>query len=172
MISWKNKVSLDQMRSMDIYQSVDQPKVVYHMTPRKNLEKILQDGFIDTMTDYVCFFFPELKYIPLYIELTGADKGRQYHDFDGKIHTAPPLIHEETVVLKLTPRYIEPMHWYKEVVKATDDQILADDKEKARARIQQFNDCRVCHYGKFKFKRDVEVIELVDLDKMAFGDMD
>lgn len=88
MISWKNKVSLDQMRSMDIYQSVDQPKVVYHMTPRKNLEKILQDGFIDTMTDYVCFFFPELKYIPLYIELTGADKGRQYHDFDGKIHTA------------------------------------------------------------------------------------
>lgn len=170
MVTRKIKISLDQMRRMDIFKPIDQPQIVYHMTPRKNLEKILQDGFIDTMTDYVCFFFPELKCIPLYIELSGADKGRQYHDSDGKIHIAPPLIHEETVVLKLIPRYIEPMHWYKEVVKATDDQILADDKQKARARIQQFNDCRVCHYGNLKFKRDVEVIELVDIDKMTFDD--
>ena len=226
MVTRKIKISLDQMRRMDIYQPIDQPQIVYHMTPRKNLEKILQDGFIDTMTDYVCFFFPELKYIPFYIELSGADKGRQYYDFDGKIHTAPPLIHEETVVLKLIPRYIEPMHWYQEIVKATNEKILAraclknvktpnqriffrcaalkileirqdsceflpcpakkslavghsaiyqtspNDKKAARAKIQQFNDCRVCHYGNLKFKRDVDVIELVDIDKMTFDDMD
>ena len=174
MKSWKKRVSLELMRSMDIWQPVDQPKVVYHMTNRANVEKILQDGYIDTMTDYVCFFFPDLKSIPLYIELSCADEGRKYYDFDGKIHTAPPLIHEETVVLKLIPRYIEPMYWYKEVMSVKDHQITsdgelsADDIKKAREKIKQFDDCRICHYGNFKFKRDVEILELVDIDKMTF----
>lgn len=68
MKSLKHKISLDQMRRMDIYQQVEQPEVVYHMTNQANLEKILQDGYIDSMTDYVCFFFPKLNCIPLYIK--------------------------------------------------------------------------------------------------------
>lgn len=170
MSGWKHKISLDEMRQMDIFQSIEQPKVVYHMTDRKNLDKILRDGYIDTATDFICFFFPDLKSIPIYIRISRADIGRKYYGYDGLIHTAPPLIHEETVVLKLTPRYPEPMRWFKEVISGEDDSVPEKDKEKARAVIQQFNDCRVCHYGNLKFKRDVEVIELTDIDKMTFED--
>ena len=114
------------------------------------------------------FFCLDLKGLLTYIKLTNADEGRKYYDFDGKIHVAPPLNHAETVVLKLTPRYSEPMHWFKEILKIkTDDQILSDDKAEAQRRIQMMNDCRVCHYGNFKFKKDFEILELTDIDNMG-----
>ena len=162
------KVTLEQMQRMDIYQRTSQPEVVYHMTSRENLETIRNNGYIHTGNDYVCFFCLDLKGLLTYIKLTNADEGRKYYDFDGKIHVAPPLNHAETVVLKLTPRYSEPMHWFKEILKIkTDDQILSDDKAEAQRRIQMMNDCRVCHYGNFKFKKDFEILELTDIDNMG-----
>lgn len=160
----KFNVTLAQMRSMDIFTQVSQPITIFHMTNRRNLNSIRNDGEINTGYDYVCWFFPDIESIPLYIELTGADRGRKYYDFDGMIHTAPPLIHEETVVLRLTPRYKEPWAWFIE--NAKPELAFADyrGEEEARKKIEQFNNARICHYGNLRFKKhELSVMNLNEI---------
>lgn len=159
----KYKITLQQMQTMGIYKRVEQPGTVYHMTPRKNLEAILQDGKIKTMGDYVTWFFPSIEAALLYCDISNAYKGRKYWDFDGRIHTAPPLIPAETAILKLHPRYSEPLLWYKETIsdRITEDNIAqygGGNIEEAKAKWRAFDDCRICHYGDMKFKSDYEII--------------
>lgn len=160
------KVSLLEVRKMGIFEEIPPPPVVYHMTDRKNLEAILRDGKIKPIArpgqspDYMTFFFPSLEEIPVYIQLTGADKGREYYDFDGRLHTAAPLNHEETVVLELTPRGRQEMEWYKEIMGRNEKD------EATRALCQYMNDARVCHYGAMPFEKSPKIMELSEVDKM------
>lgn len=166
------KVTLAQVRRMGIYEEIAQPEKVYHMTDRKNLENIIKDGKIKSKADYMTFFFPSIEDIPIYIELTGADTGRQYWDFDGKIHTAPPLNHAETVVLKLAPRGRQKMEWYRETINKTNTPFPNEPatKETARKLWEYMNNARICHYGSMPFEKNPEIIELSEIDKMPESD--
>lgn len=135
---------------------ISQPEKVYHMTARGNLESILKDGKI--LADWAgeCFFFKDLKDIPIYINLTGALKGRQYYDqIKGvlTVRTDPPLIISDTVILCLTPRY-KDNNWYKEI---TNPERYNKSQEDI---VNEFDNCRVMYHGDMKFKSSPEIIEL------------
>ena len=168
----KYNVSLREMQAMGLFQRVEQPEAVYHMTDKKNLDSILRAGKIKTMGDYITWFFPSIDDAFIYADLSHAYTGRKYWDFDGRLHTAPPLVPAETVILKLCPRYSEPLLWYKE---ANAEKITAEtlprygggrDLETARDYWTRFDNCRICHYGDMKFRAQaVEVYEFADLQK-------
>ena len=153
------KIKLAEFRKLDIYKSTEQPLIVYHMTPRENLGAIVDSGKIKTGKDFVCWLFTDLEKIPMYIDITGATHGRQYYDFDGKIHTAPPLIPAEQIIFKLQPRRPEPLAWYKE---NTADKATDNDQRKL---LTLFDDCRIAHFDDFAFKSDFEILELTDILK-------
>lgn len=163
------KITLQQVRRMGLFEEIEQPKIVYHMTDRKNIPSILKDGKIKSVrengaqADFMTFFFPSLEEIPVYIELTGADTGRKYYDFDGHIHTAPPLNHAETVILKLEPRGRQPLEWYKETI---NDSNRTFPNDTARQLWEYMNNSRICHYGAMRFKDNPEIIELATVDAM------
>jgi len=166
----KVKMPLSHLQANPLYKRIEQPAVVYHMTPRKNLDSILSDGKIKTGTDFVCFFFPAVEEIPVYIKVTGALHGRQYWDFDGRIKTAPPLIPEEQVVLKLLPRYSEPLYWYQEdtlemlLQQARQENWTQERIEKSVQNQKAFDKARVLHYGDMKFKQNnIQVLELSEI---------
>lgn len=168
------KVSLAQMQIMGIWERAEQPKTVYHMTPRANLESIKKDGKILTGHDYICWFFEDLAQIPRYLKTTDALTGRKHYDYDGKLHTAAPIIPEETIVLKLTPRYSEPLYWYREAIPMKEGEAINEDTgkpltgaefEKAKKFWQEFNAMRIAHYDPLKFKQDFEVLDLTQVLK-------
>ncbi len=43
------RMSLLEMRKMDIFEEINQPKVVYHMTSRSNASLILETGKVKDM---------------------------------------------------------------------------------------------------------------------------
>lgn len=169
----KVNMSLEQMLSMGIWERVPQPDTVFHMTHRDNLDSILKDGKITTGHDYICWFFTSLENMNTYITISNALEGRKYYDYDGKLHTAPPIVPSETVVLKMKPRYSEPLYWYREINtnNINDEQLIDEDgtpltgkkREKALATLHQFDIARVVHYGAMKFKQPPEVLELMDV---------
>ncbi len=162
----KLKVSLQQVRKMDIFKEIEQPGVVYHMTDRKNLESILEDRKIRSFNDYLTFFFTNEEQAPLYIELSGALNGRHYYGTDGMLKTAPPLIVEDTVVLKLVPKKKEKLEWYREVIDGTKSGYETVMTPDIQPLWDEFNNCRVAHYGDFQFDMEkVEIIELSDVYK-------
>ena len=162
------KVSLQQMRNMPIFEEMEQPEYVYHMTSRKNAEKILADKRIRVFDDFLCFFFDDPKWIPIYIYLYNVDKGRMTRGFDGRVHRMPPLDHEDTVVLKLRPRRKESLVWYRE----TADNILTKEDKSSGLTLDQYEHiiylmykCRLCHYDNLVFRDDdIEVIPLMEID--------
>ena len=177
------KVPLSELQRDPLFVRIEQPAIVYHMTPRKNLDSILNDGKIKVFDDFICYFFPALEEIPVYVKLTGALHGRQYIGFDGKSHTAPPLIPAEQIVLKLVPRYSEPLYWYRE---NTLDRVMmqAERENWTEERLQEvikrqtaFDLARVLHYGDMKFRQQqVEILELSDyipanLEEMEFSEV-
>lgn len=103
------KVSLMEMRRMGIFEEIEQPEYVYHMTSREKAKQILADGKVKVFGDYICFFFDDPKWIPLYIYVFGYDHGHEYMGLDGRPKKDPPLVHEDTVVLKLKSRRKEPL---------------------------------------------------------------
>ena len=163
----KFNMSLQQMLSLGIWERVEQPSTVYHMTDRKNLDSILTSRKIISDHDYITWFFTSTDNMLLFAELSNAYVGRKYWDYDGKLHTAPPLIPADTVVLKLHPRYSEPLYWYREKNKITEENMWEHgggrDLEDTRERWEKFDNCRICHYGALKFKDDYELIEYADL---------
>ena len=165
-------ISLDFFASMDIMHRIEQPKTIYHMTSRENAKSILNDGFIHTGDDVCCWFFTDLKDIPLYLAITHSEsKGRRSWDYDGRLHTAKPLDRNETVVLKLKPRYSEPEKWFIELVKVdSEDEIIGTTIDQANKLMEVFNR-RLVHYGKMKFNthpENIEIIELADVFNMRF----
>lgn len=169
------KITLQELRRMGIFEEIDTPQVVYHMTNRENLDSILRDGKIRSVrgpgekADFVTYFFPAVEEIPVYIELTGANTGRQYYDFDGRLRIAPPLVHEETIVLKLRPQGRQDMEWYKEKpAKGVNNSSLSNDSVE---KLQEYmSAARVCHYGPMRFQKDPEIIELIEIDKLPASD--
>lgn len=168
-----SKLTLEQMLSLGIFKRIDQPPTVYHMTPRTNLDKIIMDGKIRTCTDYVCWFSTSIDKLLTYIELSNALTGRKHGDFDGKEHTAPAINPQDMVVLKLKPRFKEPLYWYAEFTPHleerafidgdTNQPIPAEKRQECIDLRRKFDDSRICHYGDMKFKRDFEVIELAEI---------
>lgn len=157
------KISLSQVRKMDLFQEIKTPGIVYHMTDKKNIDSIISSGKINSKYDFMNYFFPDLESIPIYIQVTGADHGRKYFDFDGMLHTAPPLNHEKTVVLKLKPRGRQDLEWYKEVLPEKKRSQLTEDGIKLS---EYMNNSRICHYGAMPFEKDIEIIELTEIDAM------
>lgn len=166
------KISLKQMQSFGIWDKVEQPRTVYHMTDRSNLESITKDGAIKTGHDYVCWFFPDINSMFTFFDVTGAlVHGRDYFDYDGKTHHAPPLDPAQTIVLKLTPRYPEPQLWYKQrpkheqapIIGAAGIPLTGAEREIVFDKQRKFENCRICHYGAMKFKRSFEVLELSEI---------
>lgn len=153
------KIELRDFRKISIYEDAEQPPLIYHMTARDNLEPIINSGKIKTGTDFVCWFFTDLKEIATYIDLTGAIRGRKYYDFDGEIHTAPPLIPEDTIVLKMKPQRNEPLTWYREntAAGATNDE--------SKKLLLLFDNCRIAHFDDFTFNTNYEILELTDILK-------
>ena len=168
----KLKVDLLQMRKMDIFEEIDQPEVVYHMTDRENLESIMESRKIKSFNDYLTFFFTNEEQAPLYIELSGALTGRHYYGTDGIPKTAPPLIVEDTVVLKLVPKKKEKLEWYREVIDGTKSGYETVMTPDIQPLWDEFNNCKVVHYGDFQFDVEkVEIIELADIYKNLSDDM-
>lgn len=167
----KVSISLRQMQALGIWERAERPQTVYHMTPRKNLESIIKDGKILTGHDYICWFFEDLAQIPRYIKRTDALKGRTYRDYDGRYHTAPPLVPADTVVLKLTPRYSEPLYWYREAIPMKEGEAVDENGEPLTGEAFQgaveawkdFNNMRIAHYDPLKFKQNYEVLELEEI---------
>lgn len=169
------KVTLEEMLSLGIWRKVDQPRTVYHMTDRSNLDSIKADGAIKTGHDYICWFFESIENMFTYFDATGAlIHGRDYYDYDGKAHHSPPIDPAQTIVLKLTPRYPEPLAWYKEFSPDLDkhpflnengEAVSDAEREKLIAMQRAFEDSRIAHYKAMKFKRDFEVLELLDILK-------
>lgn len=167
------KISLDEMLSLGIWRRVDQPATVYHLTDRANLDSIIADGMIKTGHDYICWFFESIENMWVYLDATGALlHGRDYNDYDGKVHHVEPLDPAQTVLLKLSPRYPEPMAWYKEFTPdidrrqfvTQDGKPIADEKaEELREKQRAFDNSRIAHYRPMKFKRAFEVIEMSTL---------
>ena len=169
------KITLDEMLSLGIWRRADQPATVYHLTDRANLDSIIADGMIKTGHDYICWFFESIENMWVYLDATGALlHGRDYNDYDGKVHHAEPLDPAQTVLLKLSPRYPEPMAWYKEFskwvdrglpIKVTNGTIITDgpDYEELREKQRAFDNSRIAHYRPMKFKKSFEVIALSDL---------
>lgn len=159
------KVSLQQLRKMDIFEEIEQPDCVYHMTDKENLEDILADGKIKSFQDYLTYFFPDSKFVPIYIALSGALIGRQYYSTDGRIITAAPLNIENTVVLRLVPKRKEKLEWYREVVDSSKKG-YSGMPQFADPLWKKFNECRIAHYGDFQFRTDeVTVMELKEIYK-------
>jgi len=160
----KLRMDLRQVRKLDILEEIEQPPVVYHMTEKENLESILESGKIKSFNDFLTFFFTDAEQAPLYIELTGAMRGRLYYSTDGIPKTAPPLIVKDMVVLKLIPKRKEKLEWFREVIdetKAGYESVMTED---IKPIWDAFNNCRVCHYSDFQFDREqVEIIELADI---------
>lgn len=98
----------------------------------------------------------------MYIQLSNALQGRRYYGTDGKIIIAPPLDIEHTVVLKLFPRRMEKLEWYREVIDSKEwgNENLSTIMNKTQ---KLFDECRICHYGDFSFKEDIEAIRLSDI---------
>lgn len=146
-----------------MFEEIEQPEVVYHMTGEENLNDILDDGKIKSFNDYATYFFPDTKFIPMYIQLSGALTGRSYYGTDGVILKAPPLDIDSTVVLKLIPRRTEKLEWCKEVI-PTQNAKYEHTPEDVKVIWSLFNQCRIVHYGNFQFRADsVEVIKLRDI---------
>ena len=163
------RVTLQEMRRMELFEEIDPPEIVYHMTNRKNIDHILHDGKIkaghDGNTDFVTWFFPALEEIPVYIELTWANTGRKYYDFDVRIHEEPPLNHAGTVVLKLRPRGRQDMEWYRELP-AKGRNMSSLSKDKLERLLTYFSAARICHYEAMVFESNPEIIELTEVDKL------
>ena len=165
------KVSLMEMRRMGIFEEIEQPEYVYHMTSREKAKQILADGKVKVFGDYICFFFDDPKWIPLYIYVFGYDHGHEYIGLDGRPKKNPPLVHEDTVVLKLKPRRKEPLVWYREVAKS----LYTKDTEKEMGEgmtLERYEAmayfmyrCRLCHYDNLAFRNDdIEVLELTEIE--------
>ena len=160
----KLKASLLQVRKMETLEEIEQPPVVYHMTEKENLESILETGKIKSFNDYLTFFFTDAEQAPLYIQLTGAKRGRPYYNTDGLLKTAPPLVVEDMVVLKLIPRKKEKLEWFREVINEPKSHYESVMTEDVKSLMDAFNNCKVCHYGDLQFEREqVEIIELTDV---------
>ena len=160
----KSKLSLAQVRKMDIFEEVESPVIVYHMTSRSNAFSIAQDRKVKCFGDYVTWFFTDLRQIPIYIYITGADEGRTYWDTDGRKRKAPPLNHEDTVILKISCRK-EPLVWFKEIIDSGKKGY--QNMSETQNRIWDYmNNARICHYGDLRFSAVLETIELTELDKM------
>ena len=158
------KTTLQEVRKLGIFQEIEPPKIVYHMTDRKNMESILKEGKINSRHDFMNYFFPSLEEVPVYIELTGADHGRQYYDFDGRD------THSGTVKPSLKPLFSnlsqagnQRMEWY---IEKPAEGIIYGDKEAAQKKIEYFSKSRVCHYGPMRFKKNPQVIELTEIDRL------
>ena len=158
------KVSLAQMRKMDIFEEIKSPKIVYHMTSRKNAQSIINDRKVRCFDDFVTWFFTDSQHVPIYIYITGADTGREHYDTKGRPAIEPPLDHADTVVLKLLCRN-EPLMWYREVINSSKE--YCDEMTDLQDQMWSYmNNIRVCHYGDFRFRKVLEVIELTEIDKM------
>ncbi len=157
--------TLQQMIQTGLYEEVAQPKYVYHYTNKANVEKIIRDGYIDTMTDYVCWFFPEPENILEYLYLSNAYKGRKYYDFDGIVHQAPPFIPSEHALFKLYPLHEEPGLWYKEntVKKYKPVDFTEEELKEWIERNTAFDNCRICHYGNMAFTKEFEVYDMAQV---------
>ena len=163
--TWKSRMSLQTVRSMDVFQEIPQPPIVYHMTERKNVDSIIKDGKIRTFEDYLCYFFPDLDSVSVYIDVTGALHGRQSYGFDGMVHTLPPLSIDDTVILKIKPRRKEPLQWFREIHTESD---MKKQPEEAQKVVAAFDNSRICHYDDMAFRTypvDIELIELRDVYK-------
>jgi hypothetical protein len=162
------KISLAMMRRMDIFEEIECPKIVYHMTSRKNAKSIINDRKVKCFDDYVTWFFTDPHQVPVYIYLTDADHGRRHYDTNGWPVTEPPLDHSDTVILKLSCRN-EPLAWYREVINSSKngfrDMTALQDQFWA-----YMNDIRICHYGTLRFAKVLDVIELTDIDKLPQPD--
>lgn len=158
------KVTLEQMRRFDFFEETDSPEIVYHMTSRKNAQSIINDGKVKSFGDYVTWFFTDIEHVLAYIYISGADRGRQYYDTNGRETTDPPLNHADTVVLKLACRK-EPLMWYKEIVNSS--KTMYRNMEKTVEKMWEIMcNIRVCHYGDLRFTKVLDVIELTDIDKL------
>jgi hypothetical protein len=80
----------------------------------------------------------------------------------------------DTVVLKLTPRYSEPLYWYRESIPMKEGEAIDENTgkpltgtefEEAKKFWREFNSMRIAHYDPLKFKRDYEVFELTQILK-------
>ena len=164
------KFTIDMVRRIDTYEKTAQPDELYYMVSKSESEKILSEGVIKpASSDNMCWVFSSAEDIPSYIKLVGSDKGRQHYNSYGFVVTEPPLDHENTVVLKLKPRYKEPDLWFRQIVneKKKGYEYLADNEEEKK-KWEEFGRIRLAHFGSIKFRTfedDIEVIELTEIDK-------
>lgn len=57
----KLKLSIQEVRKMEIYKEIEQPEMVYHMTDKDNLTDIISNGKIKSFNDFMTYFFQILN---------------------------------------------------------------------------------------------------------------
>ena len=99
------------------YVNAKTPKVVYHLTEKKNLETILRDMTIRRFSDQECWFCESLPKLKHYMEYTVLQEGKLFYGVGGIPSHYPKFVPEEYVVLKITPKTQNDrwVRWMQEV---------------------------------------------------------
>lgn len=129
------------------------PEVVYHLTKKENVEKILEDGKIKLFGDTECWFCESIPNMKRYMEYTVMNEGKPYIATGGAVKLYPKFKPEEYAVLKLTPKYREGKwyRWMQEMPPNTSKEML----EKAR----EFSNLKIGFRGELRFS-NCEIIEI------------
>ena len=130
------------------YVNAKAPKVLYHLTSKKNLNSILESKAIKRFGDTECWFCESLENMRTYMEYTVLQEGKPYIDKDGSIKRYPRFEAEDHVILKLIPRNRQDrwVRWMQEVSANASDTVKAQAREFSESKIGYRGDLRFSAY--------------------------
>lgn len=137
------------------YVNAKTPKVVYHLTEKKNLEAILRDKTIRRFSDQECWFCESLPKLKHYMEYTVLQEGKLFYGVGGIPSHYPKFVPEEYVILKITPKAQNDrwVRWMQEVPSYVDQAF----KDKAA----EFSNLKIGYRGNLRFY-EYEVLSVGD----------
>ena len=133
------------------------PSVVYHLTKRENVERILRDGRIWPADGRECWFCLSIPEILRYMDFTVLNEGKPYVAADFTMRRYPKFVPEDHVILHLTPRY-QSGHWVR-----WNQEFPPGASPETLARGEEFSRLKVGFRGVLKFRPDPEIIEVAPL---------
>ena len=135
------------------YQKVPRPSMVYHLTKKDNLNRILDDGQIRRFGDTECWFCETLPKMKSYMEQTVMCEGKPYYAVGGQLCRYPKFVPEDYVLLKLTPRGYED-NWYR-----WNQEIPPGSSRELMQAAKEFSMLKIGYRGDMTF-RSAEVIDV------------
>ena len=126
------------------YVNAKAPSVVYHLTPKKNLDAIIRAKAIKRFGDTECWFCDTLKNLKTYMEYTVLQEGKYYIDKDQTAKKYPRFEADDYVVLRLVPRSRQDrwVRWMQVVSPKSSAEMKAQAEEFSNSKIGYRGDLR------------------------------